>query len=87
VDLLVAARDDLLDFAVYGHLTHDRVVLLEFKPVRSIFPILLSDVPTSAGHARGFMLGTLKDDLEAVAFALLGHDRLASQGLLTVIRA
>lgn len=51
-----------------GNLLQDRIELLEFKPVGGVLSVLLCDIPGSAGHAAGFVLGTLKNDLLSVAF-------------------
>lgn len=58
----------LLDFFVNSHFLQDRVVLLEFKPVRGILTVLLGHITGCAGKTGCFMLGTLEDDLEPVTF-------------------
>lgn len=56
-----------------GVLPHDRVVLFQFEALSSIFAVLLSNIAGGAGQTTGFVLGALKNDLNAVSFTFLSH--------------
>jgi hypothetical protein len=58
----------LFDFLVNRHLFEDRIVLLELKTLGSVLFVLGGDVTAGAGLARGLMLGTLHNHLNAVPF-------------------
>lgn len=63
----------LLDFAVERFLLQNRIELHQLQAVGRILPVLLGDVAGSARHAGLLVLGTFQNDLDPVAFALLGH--------------
>ncbi len=63
----------LLDFPVDGHLTQDRIVLLEFETIRSVLPVLLRYVAAGAWLTTGLVLGALQNDQVTIAFAFLSH--------------
>ena len=50
-----------------------RVELLALEAVRSVLLVLGGNVTGHAGHAAGFLLRALKDDLHPVSFCFLCH--------------
>jgi len=68
----------LFNFFMNGVATQDGVVFFQLHAVGRIFTIFGGHVSRCSGHPRGFMLGTFKNDLVAVAF--LSHFRSISGG-------
>lgn len=50
-----------------------RIIFSEFQAVRGILSVFSGDVPGDSGHVGVFLLGTLQDHLDAIAFAFLCH--------------
>ena len=63
----------LFDFAVYGVLPHNRIVLFQFQALRRVFTVLLRHVARSSWQTAGFVLRALENDLEPIAFTFLCH--------------
>jgi hypothetical protein len=57
---------------VYSIFFQDRIVLLQFQSLCSVFAVFGGNVTAHAGLTRGFMLGAFQNNLNPVAF--LCHD-------------
>lgn len=58
----------LLNFFVYGILSHDRVVFLQLNSIRSVFSVLGGNVPACAWQTTVFVLCALKNYLDSISF-------------------
>jgi hypothetical protein len=58
---------------VNGIFFQDRIVLLQFQSLSSIFAILRANITAHTGLTRRFVLGTFQNDLNPIAFFC--HDR------------
>lgn len=58
-----------------GHALENGVVFFQLQTVRRVFPVFLRDVAGGAGHAGCLVFSAFQNDLLAVSFSLLSHDR------------
>lgn len=51
-----------------GHALQNRIVFLQLNSIGRIFAVLGGDVAARSGHAGCFVLGTLENNLNSIAF-------------------